>query len=336
MSDHSTKEDVADPNHIENAEPARKPPGFLARVKAHFRKWWWLHLIIFISVTLLLVLLLIYVAYPKIAQKGVDDSTLVVTALSFLNPTSTSVFVHQDSLLQSSSAYHPQLDAMNVSLFLENTEPNIIPFAYLQLPTVVSTDSTPIILDQNVSIANLDQFTAYATLILSSEEFRIGIRGRTDLHEGRYPTIAVDYNEAVTFKGLNSLLGFNVTSPQILLIAASDGANLLAKAYIPNPSIMTIALGNITLDLYVTGDFIGTAVIPDLLLKPGDNTVDLRAKTNQSMVLRKLSTTFKDGKLPVDIKVNSSIYDGQHLTYYESALKTRDQHVVVDLSKALG
>ena len=89
------------------------------------------------------------------------------------------------------------------------------------------------------------------------------------------------------------------------------------------------------MNLFVDKDLIGTSLLPDLVLKPGDNTVDMRSTTNQSMILQKVST-FKDGVLPLDIIGNSSVYDGQHLTYYEEALKSNTVSIKLNISAALG
>lgn len=89
------------------------------------------------------------------------------------------------------------------------------------------------------------------------------------------------------------------------------------------------------MNLFVEGDFIGTSLLPNLVLRPGDNLVEMRSMTNQSMVLQKLST-FSDGMLPIDIVGNSSVYNGQHLTYYEEALKSNTVSTKLNIRSALG
>lgn len=42
--------------------------------------------------------------------------------------------------------------------------------------------------------------------------------------------------------GLNKLKGFNVTEFDILLQPGSDGANMVGKVFIPNPSVMTLEM----------------------------------------------------------------------------------------------
>lgn len=57
--------------------------------------------------------------------------------------------------------------------------------------------------------------------------------------------------------------------------------------------------------------------------------------TNQTLVLDLLESTYKDGMLPVRIVGNSSIYNGQHLTYYEKALQQNVQSVTLNVGAAL-
>ncbi|KAI9845826.1 MAG: hypothetical protein M1837_004506 [Sclerophora amabilis] len=312
-------------------------PTFGAKLKAHLKRWW------------------VYVAFPKIAQDGVDGSVVDIESMILSEPTPTSFHLKQEQFIRSNNTYHPRLDSFNASLFLEDTLPDIKPFAYIQLPPIQSGDRVPMSLDQTVQIADLEQFTKYSTLVMNSEEYRLGIRGRVGLHEMAFPVTTVDYNEVVTLKGLNGLQGFDVVSYKILGKAEPDGANMIGKVYIPNPSVMTIAMvtfplhswcqcksqkktynvhqGNVTMNLYVQGDFIGTSLLPDLVLRPGNNTVDMRSTTDQEVIFGKLSE-FEDGLIPIDIVGNSSVYHGQHLTYYEAALKSNTQHIKLDLASA--
>ncbi|KAI9894679.1 MAG: hypothetical protein M1814_002035 [Vezdaea aestivalis] len=303
------------------------------KARGHCAKFWWIYLLLLIILILVIVLPIIFVGFPRRAQKDVNASALEISSLSFTDPTPESIHLTQESTLKSNSSHHPTLDAFNATLFLENTLPNIQPIVYLEVPGVRSTGSVPVNIDQTLAIANVGQLTNFAKVVLGSREFRLAIRGRTKLHQGSLHT-DVDYNEVVTLKGLNGLQGFNVTSFQVKIVPEPDGANLIGKVFIPNPSVLTIAMGNVTLNLYVTGTFLGTSQIQGLTLKPGDNTFDIRSFTNQATVLSKLSQ-FSNGILPVDITGNSSVYNGQHLTYYEEALKSSTQRVSLNIGGAL-
>lgn len=110
---------------------------------------------------------------------------------------------------------------------------------------------------------------------------------------------------------------------------------MVGTIYIPNPSVMTITMGNVTFNNYVDGDFIGTSTLSDLVLRPGNNTLPMRSKVNQTLVIGKVTAKYTDGLLPVDIVGNSSVYEGQHLEYFEKALQSNRQHIVLDVGAAL-
>jgi hypothetical protein len=147
-----------------------------------------------------------YVGLPNIAQAQVNKSTLEIKNMIITEPTRNSVHLQQEAFLHSSSIFTPTLDAFPVALFLENTEPNIKPFAYLQLPRVHSSKSTPVNLDQTVSITDIDQFSEYTKAVMNSKKVRLALRGRTILRLGRLPPATINYNEVLEFNGITFLI----------------------------------------------------------------------------------------------------------------------------------
>ncbi|MCJ1416793.1 hypothetical protein MMC32_003131 [Xylographa parallela] len=317
-------------SHIDDAAVLRRRTSG-QRLKAHLRRWWWLHLIIGIAVLLLITLLLVYVGFPHIAQSGIDNSTLNLTAVSITDPTASSFLIHQASLITSSSAYHPQLDAFNASLALLGQAP----YAYITIPALHATATATADVTQVVQIANLTAFAAFTTALLTNEMVSLQVSGTTALHEMAFPATTVTYNKTVQLSGLNRLAGFAIPSFTISLAPSPNGTNLIGAVRIPNPSVFTVALGNVTLDLSVAGRRIGTSTLADLVLAPGNNTVPMAAATNQTAVLELITGAYTDGLLPVDIAGRSSVYDGVHLPYYEEALASVTQRVVLDVGAAL-
>ena len=61
----------------------------------------------------------------------------------------------------------------------------------------------------------------------------------------------------------------------------------------------------------------------------------MRSQVNQTLVLTQILENFKDGMLPIDIMGNSSVYDGQHLVYFEKALASVTQHITLNVGAAL-
>lgn len=85
--------------------------------------------------------------------------------------------------------------------------------------------------------------------------------------------------------------------------------------------------GNVTLDLKNEDLVIGQATIYNVVLKPGNNTVSLKGhisiKTiidNLAMVLSAQKDALLDGNIQLSASGNSTIYNGQHISYYEEIL----------------
>jgi len=293
------------------------------KAKRHCARWWWVHLIIFCVVFLIVALCLVYVAMPHIAQHGVNESSLEITDLEFLEPSSNSLVLTQKAIVHSPSMYTPTLDSFSAGSYLvTNGTYAAEPMIYIQMPSIhaLHPQSNASAANQLVQFNSLDEVTAYCSAVLSQEEVTSALVGKTTLHEGKLPSTTVHYNKTTTYKGLNGLKGFNVTDIKLNLTATS-GPNLKGNAFIPNPSLITVAMGNVTLTLSTAkAGTVGTASILDMTLRPGDNNIPMTATLNQTLVLNSVDPTTK----LVDLLIigNSSIYNGQHLTYYEEALKS--------------
>lgn len=135
--------------------------------------------------------------------------------------------------------------------------------------------------------------------------------------------------------GLNGLAGFNVTKFTILTKSLPDGSNANATVTIPNPSVSTYEMGNLTMSMSVNGLPIGIATLRDVVLRPGLNTFSMLATTNQTAVVGLIFGPYKSGILPIDIVGNSTVYNGQHIPWYEQALQANKLTIHIDVIKAL-
>jgi hypothetical protein len=138
---------------------------------------------------------------PNIAQKGINDARLTLEAQAVTSPTPNSVHLLMNTTSHSDSSYHPQLYPFRAALFLEDTEPDIKPFGYLDMPAVKAAKTVTIVVNQDMEIADQDQFARYNKLVLTSDTYRVAIRGRVPLKEGGLPKTTVDFNHVVTSKG---------------------------------------------------------------------------------------------------------------------------------------
>ncbi|KAJ5428468.1 Protein of unknown function DUF3712 [Penicillium cf. griseofulvum] len=312
--------------------PVKK--SFGARLAAHFKKWWWVHLIIFIAVFLIILLPVVYVAYPKIAQDGINDSTLKIKEMIISNPTPESFQLEQTQVIGSDSPYHPKIFEFDSDVSLAGAAK---PFIRVTVPSVQSKDGAVVNFEQTVALNDADAFTEYTTAVMLNEEISMNIYGTPDLKQGGLPTTQVTYNKTVVMKGLNGLKGFDV--PEFFIVyPPKNGIGMNGTAIIPNPSVMTITMGNVTLDLSLDGKPIGQTYLNNLVLKPGKNEVPMTGEVDQGYIISLLMSKknpYKDGILPFDISGNSTKYHGKELPYFAAALAANKLSIKLDVKSAL-
>lgn len=61
----------------------------------------------------------------------------------------------------------------------------------------------------------------------------------------------------------------------------------------------------------------------------------MRSIVNQTLVIEKIVSDFKDGLLPIDVIGNTSVYNGKHLPYFETALQYSTQHITLNVGEKL-
>jgi hypothetical protein len=131
--------------------------------------------------------------------------------------------------------------------------------------------------------------------------------------------------------GFNNLNGLNITCFHLNNNAGPGEPNINGTVFIPNPTIITVAMGNVTFNNYVNGTYIGNSTIQNFVLKPGNNSYFMTGYADALEVFGLVTSDYKNGILPLTITGNSSIYNGEHLTYYERALAANTQHIELNL-----
>ena len=122
--------------------------------------------------------------------------------------------------------------------------------------------------------------------------------------------------------------GFNVTDVRLNISAKAGEPNLKGFAFIPNPSVITVALvrtplhwsnkiltifqGNVTLTLSTIKGVVGNSTINDMTLVPGNNSLPMTGIIDITM----MANSVVNGLVTLSIAGESAIYNGQHLTYY--------------------
>lgn len=148
-------------------------------------------------------LLRIFVAMPRIAQNQVNDSELEVRSQTAANPTPEQVDLVLESVIINNSPFHPRLDAFNASLYLPDAGPEH-PFFIIETPEFVAGKRSEITLQQTVKIQDMDQFIEYTKRALINDTFMVGMSGTTDLHQGAFPVVNVNFTKLINTTGTSA------------------------------------------------------------------------------------------------------------------------------------
>jgi hypothetical protein len=127
-----------------------------------------------------------------------------------------------------------------------------------------------------------------------------------------------------------------VSNIKITLLPGPDGNNMEGTIMIPNPSVMTLTIGTMVQDIYLNGTMIGNATIPDVVLKPGQNTFQMKSAADQISVITYLQADkSKSGILPVEARARTVTYKGKRLEYFEYAMMETPVKLNLNLKAAL-
>ncbi|RMJ25695.1 hypothetical protein PHISP_03426 [Aspergillus sp. HF37] len=313
-----------------SSAPAK--PSFWTRFKNHYKRFWWAHVIGIIVVVLVIVLPVVYVGYPKIAQEEVHASDVNVTKMAMSDPTPDSFHINQTQILHLDSMFEPTLFAFEANASIAGRDSH---FATVTIPQITAVDGQLIHVNQDVSLQDtVHEFGDFCKAIVLNEEVDLRLYGKPELQVQVLPVITVTYNETVTLKGLNQFKGFSLSNVTAQVGTADGEPNMHGKVHLPNPTVLTIPLGNVTLDLSVDGKFVGHSFIDNMKLVPGMNTFSMRSKLDQAVVLKK-KANYPSGVMPFDINGNKSVYDGKELPYFTKALRATSMTAHVNISEAL-
>jgi hypothetical protein len=102
---------------------------------------------------------------------------------------------------------------------------------------------------------------------------------------------------------------------------------LIGNATLPNPSVLTIEIGTITLDIKSGDLVIGNATLEDLTIKPGDNKHPLKATLDFDTIFENLGTVLKSqagllktGNLTLDTITRSVVWENETVPYYTEVM----------------
>lgn len=307
------------------------------KLRRHCAKWWWAHLLVFIAIVVLVVCLIIFVAVPRIAQQRVDGADLTIQGIILSQAQSENFTMAINSTLRADDSIHAVIDPFEGVMYLEDWEPQT-PFARLQFPQTTSASQSAVNLTQFIDILDMNAFTVFNTWVLVNETLRVSVEGDTHLKVNgisrKYP---VHFKKVVELKGLNNFDGTTVPESRVQLTPDENGDNFFGTVAIPNVSLLTFDIGNTTFINYLQGQDIGRVFVDNMVVRPGINNFTMHANISQTPILQVIQQRpfCEDGVLPMQLRGENVINNGQYLSYYKDSLASTNQSVDIDVGADL-
>ncbi|RMZ38050.1 hypothetical protein CA14_005074 [Aspergillus flavus] len=318
-----------------------KPKGFWPRIFKHFKRYWlcygllgFIFLAIFLPVFFLVII-------PAIAQRLVNDASIPIHSAAIMQPTPDGLTFSLSASLSVPLGLSVRIDAFNLSLFNRGVKP-MKPYVTVPLEGLRLKGKSDItITNQTTKIQDQDQFTTILSNAVYSERFKLSAYGKATAHLGKIK-VPLKLDKDIELNGLNMLKGFSIDNAGVVLPPEADGSNLLGQATLPNYSVVTFALGNVTLDLKIDDIILGNGTINNVLLKPGNNSVPLRAVVdipnaikNIAPILAAETNALSQGNVMISASGQSTIYEGEHIPYFEKVLNNLTISANVPILKVL-
>lgn len=333
---------MSDKHEVTQTENGPIRGGKKAALKNHCKRFWWLHLIIFLVVSAAVICIVIFVGVKNIAQAKINSADLDIQAVNILNSEPEKFLMQINSTIRTDGTVKADIDPFVGNLTLLDA-PNARPFVRLNFPATNANKFQTVNISQEVDITDMEAFNEFNRYFFQNETLRVSIHGKTKVQPaGLSKKYDVNFYKEVTFKGLNKLNGTTLTDMKIKIGAAEDGVpNFNATATIINRSYYTIDLGNATFDNFADDKLLGNLTIQNLILKPGANVVPVSAMLDQTIVISAATKKpyCEDGKIPVQLLGTDVKQGSEAIPWLLSALGSANQTVNLSLEdtfKAVG
>jgi len=333
MSDH----DKPEATQLETARPRRR--GCLG----HLAKWWWAYLIALIAIVVLVVCLIIFVGIPHIAQQKIDSATLSIESIVVSKTHSNDFTMAINSTIRTDGSVNANIANFTGDMYLEDLMPHT-PFAQIDFPATTSAALSVVNVTQYVDIKNMAAFTTFNAWLLQNTTLRVTVVGSTSVQvSGINRWYPVTFSKTIEMPGLQNFAGTKVVESTISLQGDENGDNFKGFVTIPNRSVVTFDIGNVSFNSFLQGEAVGPTYLDNVILVPGaENKFVMHANISQGPVLTtvmKKPFCEQGGVLPFQLNGWQVVNEGQNLTYYGDALKTAnvtlDIPIGYDLKKDL-
>lgn len=313
--------------HEKGAPVALKKRQKFKRHCLRFKWWYLLAVVIFLAIILPI---LFKVIIPALIKSIVGNQELPIKAGSLNALSPTQMEMQLDTMLDT------PLGVKTDPLLLKLQKPGgskdeDAPFVTLKLPEHEIDGETKVVFpDQTVDIIDEKQLTAWFNDFFDSEETELRVTAREmKTHLGAL-TYTVDLDKTIRVKGLTYLKGFGITDMEFMRPEKEGDDNIKGYLNVPNSGSLTLGLGTLGFYLMAGEVELGLVSLPDLVLKPGNNSATFHGQFYFDRLIPNLSSILESqdaisqGYVSLNATGSDVISaDGQRIPYLEGVLTTK-------------
>ncbi|KAL0075855.1 hypothetical protein J3Q64DRAFT_1811555 [Phycomyces blakesleeanus] len=288
-------------------EYAEKPPLPTKRKFYKKKKFWIICLSVGLVIFIVVLLLILFVAFPKIAQSIMNKANLSVREanISFSNPQTTGTITKRDGEIDTNSTFYMSMvtDMSNTGPFhadIKFQNPIEVYYNETMIGSITLPDSkiaggkgvleavTPFV------IADTAYFAAFTREMLAREKFTWTLKGKLKI-TALTRTATIDLNKDIVLEGMNGFPEVSIKTFNFPSDSPTGGINVELGTVLVSPSPIGVQLGTIKMSIAYSGVTIGQVSAENIVLAKGDNNIMLKGvltPQNDTASLDKVSELF--------------------------------------------
>ncbi|KAI1437758.1 hypothetical protein GGR50DRAFT_692025 [Xylaria sp. CBS 124048] len=333
-------DDASSIDHVQEKQGPTVPLTKRQKVKRHCGrfKWWYLGVALII---LIIILPLIFTrVIPAITQDIVDQQKLPIMEGMFQAISPTQLAVTLKTQLDTPLA--ATLDPTTLFLYNKDT-PEFSPFLNITLPKIHADHKTPVTVEkQVVSVTNETELVKWFSEVFDQPTTALSVKGKSTVHLGALK-MGATIEKTIQAASLNGLAGFGIENLKLVFPPMDDGRNVKGTLNLPNSGVLTLGLGNLTLNLF-SGDInLGYVTVYDIVLPPGNNTRNFDGQLyldelipNLGAILDSQQEALSEGNVELRATGNATIVNGVHIGFVEQVLNKKSLISTIPVVKLLG
>ncbi|KAM7211964.1 Protein of unknown function (DUF3712) domain containing protein [Rhypophila decipiens] len=321
-----------DDGAVDNGKAVPEALSKRQKVKRHCGRFKWYYVAGVVVLLVILLPILFKVIIPAIIRNVVNNQALPIISGAMVFTSSESMTMALNTSLDTPLGV--VIEPVGLALHApqpEGTDYNASPFVTVQMPEQYVDGKTEVeIPTQTAAIQDDTQLVAWFNDFFDSETTELRVKADPLVaHLGKLK-YSVNMDKTIRVQGLNGLQGFGVSKMNFILPAESNGTNVAGTLMIPNAAVLTLSMGNVSFNLWAGNLNLGIVTAYDLTLKPGNNTPAFQGELyldqlipNLGAILDSQNGAISNGFIELNATGNSTIYNGNRITYLEKVLGTK-------------